>query len=101
MNNKVILASNNKNKIIEYTEILKDFGIEVISQKEAGFNTEIEETGKTFAENAILKAEAIYKQFGQPVISDDSGIEIDYLDKMPGVYSHRFLRRKYSTQRKM
>lgn len=93
MKNKIILASNNKNKIIEYAEILKTFGIEVISQKEAGFDIEVEETGKTFAENAIIKAEAIYKKSGQTVISDDSGIIIDYLNGMPGVYSHRFLRR--------
>ncbi len=94
MKDKIILASNNKNKIIEYAEILKAFGIEVISQKEAGFDIEVEETGKTFAENAIIKAEAIYKQSGQTVISEDSGIIIDYLNGMPGVYSHRFLRRK-------
>lgn len=96
MKKKVILASNSKNKILEYAEILKDYGIEVVSQKEAGFNMEVEETGKTFAENAIIKAEAVYKKCGQPVISDDSGIIIDYLNGMPGVYSHRFLRRKFT-----
>ena len=97
MNNKIILATNNKNKIKEYTSILKEFNIDVISQKDAGLSIEIEETGKTFKENASLKAEAIYRELKLPVIADDSGIEIDFLDGMPGVYSHRFLRRKYAT----
>lgn len=87
---EIILASNNKNKLRELKEKLKKFEIEVISQKEAGFDIEVEETGKTFEENAILKAEAIYKLCNKPVIAEDSGLEIDYLDGMPGVYSHRF-----------
>lgn len=87
---EIILASNNKNKLRELKEKLKEFNIEVISQAEAGFNIEVEETGTTFEENAILKAEAIYKLCKKPVIAEDSGLEVDFLDGMPGVYSHRF-----------
>lgn len=88
--NTIILASNNKNKLREMKEKLEPLGFEVISQKEAGFDIEVEETGITFEENAILKAEAIYAKLGKPVIADDSGLEIDCLNGMPGVYSHRY-----------
>lgn len=87
---EVILASNNKNKLKEFKEKLKRFDINVISQKEAGFDIDVEETGTTFTENAIIKAETIYDLCKKPVISDDSGLEIDFLDGAPGVYSHRF-----------
>lgn len=86
----IVLASNNSNKLKEMKEKLKQFGYKVISQKEAGFDIEVEETGKTFEENAIIKAQAIFNQLKKPVIADDSGLEIDVLDGMPGVYSHRF-----------
>ena len=87
---EVIFASNNKNKLRELKEKLKKFDIEVVSQKEAGFDVEVEETGTTFEENAVLKANEIYKLSGKPVIADDSGLEVDYLNGLPGVYSHRF-----------
>ena len=87
---QIILASNNINKLKELREKLSAFNIEVISQKEAGFDIEVEETGTTFEENAILKAEAIYELCKKPVIAEDSGLEIDCLDGMPGVYSHRY-----------
>lgn len=87
---EVILASNNKNKLAEFKEKLKKFDINVVSQKEAGFDIDVEETGTTFTENAKIKAEAIYDLCKKPVISDDSGLEIDFLDGAPGVYSHRF-----------
>ena len=87
---EVILASNNKNKLREFKEKLKKFDIDVISQKEAGFDIDVEETGTTFTENAKIKAAAVYKLIQKPVISDDSGLEIDFLDGAPGVYSHRF-----------
>ena len=90
MNSVVIIASNNKGKIFEMKEKLKKFNIEVLSQKEAGVNIEIEETGTTFEENAVLKAEAIFKLTNKPVIADDSGLEIDALNGEPGVYSHRY-----------
>lgn len=87
---EIILASNNKNKLKEFKEKLKRFDINVISQKEAGFDVDIDETGTTFTENSKLKAEAIYKLSKKPVISDDSGLEIDFLNGEPGVFSHRF-----------
>ena len=97
----IILASNNKNKLREMRDILKDFGINVISQKEANINIEIEETGTTFEENAILKAKAIYELTKMPVISDDSGLEIDALDGAPGVYSNRFAGENATDEDKM
>lgn len=86
----IILASNNKNKLREIKSKLSSFNINVLSQKEAGFDIDIEETGTTFKENAILKAEAIYKIAKKPVIADDSGLEVDFLNGDPGVYSARY-----------
>lgn len=90
MSNILILASNNEHKVTELKEKLKAFGIEVLSQKEAGIDIEVDETGTTFKENAILKAEAIYNLSKKPTIADDSGLEVDYLNGQPGIYSHRF-----------
>ncbi len=87
---EIIIATNNKNKVREMKEKLAQFGIEVLSQSEAGINIDVEETGTTFKENAELKAEAIYKLLHKPVIADDSGLCIDYLNGAPGIYSHRF-----------
>ena len=87
---EIILASNNVNKLKEIRSKLEKFNISVISQKEAGIDIDVEETGKTFKENAIIKAEAIYNILNKPALADDSGLEIDYLDGAPGVYSHRF-----------
>lgn len=87
---KIILASNNKNKMKEISEKLKQFNIQIISQANAGIDIDVEETGTTFEENAALKAETIYRISKQPVISDDSGLEVDYLNGEPGVYSKRF-----------
>lgn len=86
----IILASNNANKLKEMKEKLSKYNMNVVSQKEAGFEIEVEETGTTFEENAVLKATEIYKLTKMPVIADDSGLEIDALDGAPGVYSHRF-----------
>lgn len=88
---KVILASNNKHKIKEFSSILSKLGIQIISQAEAGFNVDVEENGTTFKDNSIIKAKAVYDKLHIPVISDDSGLVIDYLDGMPGVFSHRYL----------
>jgi XTP/dITP diphosphohydrolase len=85
----IILASNNKDKVKEVKEILK--GYDIISMKEAGINVDIEENGMTFEENALIKARAIMKLTGQITMADDSGLEIDYLNKAPGVYSARFM----------
>jgi len=87
---KLILASNNKNKLREFREILEPMGFDVISQSEAGANIEVEETGTTFEENAYLKAKAIYDMLHLPVISDDSGLEVDALNGAPGIYSARY-----------
>lgn len=85
----IILASNNKDKVNEVKEILK--GYDIISMKEAGIDVDIEENGTTFEENALIKARAIMKLTGQITMADDSGLEIDYLNKAPGVYSARFM----------
>lgn len=85
----IILASNNKDKVKEVKEILK--GYDIISMKEAGIDVDIEENGTTFEENALIKARAIMKLTGQITMADDSGLEIDYLNKAPGVYSARFM----------
>jgi XTP/dITP diphosphohydrolase len=87
---KIIFASNNKGKIREVKEILSPLGFDVISQKEAGFNFEAEETGTTFAENSAIKAHALFEKSKSAVIADDSGLCIDALDGQPGVYSSRF-----------
>jgi len=87
---RVVLASNNKNKLREMAQILKPFGMEVVSQKDAGADFEVEENGTTFRENAEIKASAVYKKLNMPVIADDSGLVVDALGGAPGVYSHRF-----------
>ncbi|MBR6107192.1 MAG: RdgB/HAM1 family non-canonical purine NTP pyrophosphatase [Oscillospiraceae bacterium] len=92
---KLILATNNQNKLREIREILADTEIEVISQKEAGIWLDVDETGTTFAENAALKAAAIFdeaKLHGLHcwVLADDSGLSVDALNGEPGVYSHRW-----------
>lgn len=87
---KIIFASNNKGKIRELKDILSPMGIEVVSQREAGFDIEADETGTTFAENSAIKAKAIYELAKIPVLADDSGLCVDALDGQPGVYSHRF-----------
>ena len=71
-------------------EILKDFGIEVVSPRDLGITVDVEETGTTFAENALLKAKAICKEANLPAIADDSGLCVDALNGAPGVYSARY-----------
>lgn len=88
---KIILASNNAGKIKEVKQILGDMDIELLSMKEAGVDTEIEENGTTFEENALIKARAVMKLTGILTIADDSGLEVDYLNKEPGVYSARYM----------
>ncbi|MBR3720482.1 MAG: RdgB/HAM1 family non-canonical purine NTP pyrophosphatase [Clostridia bacterium] len=87
----IIIASNNQGKIREFKKMLKPMGYTVLSQSEAGIDIEVEETGTTFKENATLKAEAIYNLKHTAVLADDSGIEIDYLNGEPGVYSARYM----------
>lgn len=87
---RLIIASNNQGKLREFKELLEPFGFEVVSMREAGFNDEIVEDGDTFEENAHIKAKAVFEKFGVPVIADDSGLEIDFLNGAPGVYSARY-----------
>lgn len=87
---KVILASNNKNKIKEIKKMFENSDIEIVGLKDVAFYDEIEENGKTFTENALIKAKTIYDIYKIPVISDDSGIEVDALNGKPGVYSARW-----------
>ena len=86
----VILASNNKHKLKEIQEILKDFEYNLVTMEGAGLNMDIEETGRTFEENSLIKAEAVVKATGHIAIADDSGLEVDYLKGQPGVYSARY-----------
>ena len=89
MSNTIVLASNNAGKIKEFNALLSDMGIDVKPQSE--FNVEeAEETGLSFIENAILKARHACAQTGLPALADDSGIEVDYLNGAPGIYSARF-----------
>ena len=90
MMNKIVFATNNANKLREAAEILAPLGIEVVSQREAGADCEPEENGTTFAENAMIKAKAVYDIVKIPVFADDSGLCVDALDGRPGVYSARY-----------
>ncbi|MCY9091763.1 XTP/dITP diphosphatase [Bacillus mojavensis] len=87
---EAIIATHNPGKVKEFKEILEPRGYEVKSLAEIGFTEEIEETGHTFEENAILKAEAVAKAVNKMVIADDSGLSVDNLGGRPGVYSARY-----------
>ena len=87
---RFVLATHNPGKLREMGEILKDFGIEVVSPKDLGITVDVEETGSTFAENAMLKAKAICKAADLPAIADDSGLCVDALNGAPGVYPARY-----------
>ena len=87
---RFVLATHNPGKLREMGENLKDFGIEVVSPRDLGLTVDVEETGTTFAENAMLKAKAICKAAGLPAIADDSGLCVDALGGAPGVYSARY-----------
>ena len=92
MEHRIIFATSNQGKMREIREILKGLGTEILSMKEAGLQTDVEENGKSFAENADIKATAIQKLSpGDIVLADDSGLEIDYLNKEPGIYSARYM----------
>ena len=88
---KIICATSNKDKLREIREIFSDFDCEIVSMKEAVVSIDVEETGDTFLENAYIKAKAVWDITGGVVFSDDSGLEVDYLNKAPGVYSARFM----------
>lgn len=88
---RIIFATANAGKMREIREILADLPVQVVSMKEAGIQADIVEDGKTFSENAVIKAKAIMEMTGEVVLADDSGLEIDYLNKEPGIYSARYM----------
>lgn len=91
MKHRIIFATGNEGKMREVRLILADLGMEVVSMKEAGADPEIVEDGSTFAENAEIKAKAVWACTGDIVLADDSGLVVDYLGGEPGIYSARYL----------
>ncbi|MBR5239628.1 MAG: XTP/dITP diphosphatase [Clostridia bacterium] len=87
---KLLVATNNQGKLKEFNKILGELGIECVSLRDMGIHADVEETGTTFLENALLKAKEIYNIAKIPTISDDSGLMVDVLDGEPGVYSARY-----------
>lgn len=87
---KLIIATKNKGKVEEIKQLLQDCDFEIISQAEAGIDIDVEENGLSFEDNSLIKARAIQKLTGEMVIADDSGIEIDFLKGLPGIFSARF-----------
>ncbi|MBQ1548670.1 MAG: RdgB/HAM1 family non-canonical purine NTP pyrophosphatase [Lachnospiraceae bacterium] len=94
---KIIFATGNQNKMREVREIMEGTGYEIVSMKEAGIESDPEETGATFEENVLIKARDVAVKLSDEdkgkviVLADDSGLEVDYMDKAPGVYSARFM----------
>lgn len=88
---KIVFATGNAGKMREIREILADTGLEVVSMKDMGIDIPIEENGATFEENSVIKAKAVAAVCGEIVLADDSGLEIDFLNKEPGIYSARYL----------
>lgn len=87
---KVVLASKNKHKLEEISQITEKFGMELVLESDLGVDIDVEETGSTFDENSFLKAEAVMKATGLPALADDSGIAVDALNGEPGIYSARY-----------
>lgn len=87
---KVVLASKNKHKLEEISQITEKFGMELVLESDLGVDIDVEETGSTFEENSFLKAEAVMKATGLPALADDSGIAVDALNGEPGIYSARY-----------
>lgn len=87
---KVVLASKNKHKLVEISKITEKFGFDLILQSELGVDIDVEETGTSFEENSLLKAEAVMQATGLPALADDSGIAVDALNGAPGIYSARY-----------
>jgi len=96
--NEFIVATSNMGKLKEIREVLESLHYNVISMREAGIEAEIEETGKTFEENALIKAHEVHKITGKTVMADDSGLVVDCLDGAPGIYSSRFAGENASDQ---
>lgn len=92
MKQRIIFATGNQGKMREIRMIMGDMGMEILSMKEAGLEADIIEDGKTFEENALIKARTIWKMTKNDIVlADDSGLEIDYLNKEPGIYSARYM----------
>lgn len=89
--NQILFATGNNGKMKEIKRILEDLGMEICSMKEAGISIDIEENGTTYEENALIKARAVAACTDKIVLADDSGLEIDYLDREPGVHSARYM----------
>lgn len=88
---KIIFATGNEGKMKEVRMILSDLGVDILSLKEAGITADVEENGSTFEENAVIKAREIMKLTGEVVLADDSGLEVDALNREPGIYSARYM----------
>lgn len=97
---QIVFATGNEGKMKEIREILMDLNVPVLSMKEAGINVDVEENGNTFRENAIIKAKAIAEMTDSIVLADDSGLEVDYLNKEPGIYSARYMGEETSYRKK-
>lgn len=87
---KLVIATSNQNKLKEFKSLMGDLDLEIVSLKDFSDIGDIEETGKTFYENAYIKAKTVYEQTGYACIADDSGLEVDALNGEPGVYSARY-----------
>lgn len=98
---ELIIATGNKGKVREYRDIFEPLGFEVFSQKEKNLDLDVEETGTTFEENALLKAQAVYNLTGSCVLSDDSGLEVEALNGEPGIYSARYKGLETEHERRM
>ena len=88
---KLIFATTNEGKVAEVKSILKDLDCDIVSLKDIDLDVDIVEDGNTFEENAIIKAKTIMELTNEIVLADDSGLEVDYLNQSPGIYSARFL----------
>lgn len=88
---RIIFATTNKDKVREVKMMLEGFDVELCTMKEVGVDVDIVEDGTTFEENAIIKAKTIMEMTGEIALADDSGLEVDYMDGAPGIYSARFL----------
>lgn len=88
---KIVIATGNSGKMREIKSIFNNSGYEIVSMKEEGISADVDENGATFEENALIKARAIAEISGNIVLADDSGLEVDYLNKEPGIYSARYM----------
>jgi len=87
---KIVIATNNQGKVKEFKQMLEPLGYEPVSLRDEGIEIEVQEDGETFAENAHIKAQAVYDICHCPVLADDSGLEIEFLGGAPGIYSARY-----------